>query len=147
MSQTKAPTHSYKNPIIYYTLGSNANYNRSSRLCLDSCIESDLNLVPTSFNNLFQENNRKFLEILVLNFNINNFPFFEFNNFPFSEFNDLSETNNTVQPNFEKPGGPNPPTNKKIILSSFEYDLLNKHVKCSDLQMGGCAPGFEWHGL
>ena len=38
------------------------------------------------------------------------------------------------------PGGPNPPTNKKIILSSLEYDLLNKHDKCSDQQMGAVHP-------
>ena len=44
--------------------------------------------------------------------------------------------NLAVQPNHEKPGGPNFPTNKKIFLSSFEYSFLNKHVKHLDQQMG-----------
>ena len=45
-----------------------------------------------------------------------------------------------MQPNFEKPGSPSSPTNKKIIFSSFKYELLNKHVKCYDQQMGGALP-------
>ena len=40
-----------------------------------------------------------------------------------------------VQPNHEKPGGPNFPSNKKIFLSSFGYNLLNKHVEHFDQQM------------
>ena len=44
--------------------------------------------------------------------------------------------NLAVQPNHEKPGGPNFPTNKKIFLSSFEYNLLNKHVEHFDQQLG-----------
>ena len=35
---------------------------------------------------------------------------------------------NAVQPNHEKPGGPNPPTNKTILFNIFEYNLSNKHV-------------------
>ena len=45
--------------------------------------------------------------------------------------------NLAVQPNSEKLGSPNSPTNKKIFLNSLEHDLFNKHVKCSDQQMGG----------
>ena len=50
-------------------------------------------------------------------------------------FNNL-QTNLAVQPNHEKPGGPNSPTNIKLFLSSFEYNLLNKHVEHFDQQMG-----------
>ena len=45
-----------------------------------------------------------------------------------------------VQPNSEKPGSPNSTTNKKKILSSFKYDLLNKHVKSSDQQVEAVHP-------
>ena len=41
-----------------------------------------------------------------------------------------------MQPNFEKPGGPNPPTNKKIFLGNLEYNLLNKYVEYSDQHVG-----------
>ena len=39
-----------------------------------------------------------------------------------------------MQPNFEKPGGPNLHNNQKIYLSNF--DLLNKHVEYSDQHVG-----------
>ena len=45
-----------------------------------------------------------------------------------------------MQPNSEKSGSLNPPTNKKIFLSSLKYDLLNKHVKRSDHQMEAVHP-------
>ena len=67
---------------------------------------------------------------------------FFFTAFPrfFNHFSEALENKNVclfvclnnlaVQPNSEKPGSPISPTNKKIFLSSFDYDLLNKHVKC-----------------
>ena len=50
-----------------------------------------------------------------------------------------------MQPNFEKSGGPNQPNppNKKIYLSNFEYNLLNKHVEYSDQRMGVVHPGLS----
>ena len=47
-----------------------------------------------------------------------------------------NSVNLAVQPNHEKPGGPNFPTNKKIFLSSFEYNLQNKPAEHFDQQMG-----------
>ena len=62
-------------------------------------------------------------------------------------FKNLSTENclqNLVQPNFEKPGGLNPPiTNKKmyfIFFLNIEYNLLNKHVEYSDQHMDARHP-------
>ena len=41
-----------------------------------------------------------------------------------------------MQPNHEKPGGPNSPTSKKIFLNNVEYNLWNKHAEYIDQQMG-----------
>ena len=49
-------------------------------------------------------------------------------------FNNLSI--DAVQPNHEKPGGPNSPTSLKLLLGSFECGLLNKHVEHFDRQVG-----------
>ena len=98
------------------------------------------------------------MEILIL-VSSHLFCGFEFNNLEFSEppaLNNLSEFNNffealngnerhlavqpnhekTVQPNFEMPGSPNPPTNKKIYLNNLEYNLLHRHVEYFDQQVG-----------
>ena len=42
-------------------------------------------------------------------------------------------------PNSEESGEPNP-SNTKIYLSNFEYNLLNKHVEYSDQHMGAVHP-------
>ena len=55
-------------------------------------------------------------------------------------FNNLSESIKTVQPNFEKPGGPNSPTNKKIFLNNFEYNQVDKQVEYFDQHMGAWHP-------
>ena len=45
-----------------------------------------------------------------------------------------------MQPNHEKPGGPNPPTNKKIYLNKFENNLRSKYDKYFEQQMGTKQP-------
>ena len=52
-----------------------------------------------------------------------------------------------MQPNFEKPGGPNLPTNQKLFLSNFEDNLLYKHVEYSDQHVGAriwCDKDFKF---
>ena len=55
-------------------------------------------------------------------------------------FNNLSDVLNTMQPKLEVEvvgvPNPNPSNNKKILLSNFEYNLLNKHAEYSDQHMG-----------
>ena len=41
-------------------------------------------------------------------------------------------------PNYEKAGGTNSPTNKKIFLKNFENNLWSKHIEYSD-QVGGAG--------
>ena len=89
------------------------------------------------FSNFFLTNETRYINS---DFNLGSSSFFNklaITNISQSHFNIAILKNLAVQPNHEKPGGPNPPTNKKIILSSFEYDLLNKHV---DQQMGAVHP-------
>ena len=156
MSQIKAPnvpSHSYKNPKSYYQSWKDSfdtsfknSYLANETRGIDSDLDSERSKRPkllfnqkgfplnASFNNLFQTTNY-FLQtnyffllvdcLLVCLENLAVQPNYE---------------NLAVQPNSEKPGRPNSPTNKKIFLSSFKYDLLNKHAKRSDQQMGGALP-------
>ena len=138
MSQTNAPSHSYKNPRIYYqtwkdgsdnSLGNSlGNFYLASRAWYE---DSDLNSSSLYKLGSFKLNFEVHFETTV----------FDYNDCLFVCLFVCLE-NLAVQPNSEKPGSPNSPTNKKIFLSSFKYDLLNKHVKSSDQQMGG-APS-DW---
>ena len=128
------PIHSYdhdhKSPHPYYQLKIKkfenlylANETRS--------IDLDVNLGSVVFLFFFFNNPAQSLEKYIANIQSQS-----------PEINHLFDClfvcleNLAVQPNSEKPGSPNSPTNKKIILSSFEYDLLNKHVTSYDKQMG-----------
>ena len=135
MSQINAPIYSYKkdqrNPHPYYRNGNEKENPLHFIFYLVNETSYD-NLEPISLSSsLLKFFSTSFFNQLFLN---------EY--FQYLQTNCLfvclvpNSENLAVQPNPEKSGSPNPPTNKKIILSSFEYDLLNKHVKCSDLQMG-----------
>ena len=94
-----------------------------------------------NFNELFSKN---VLQNLLNNsVNIANY----FNYFNYFNFNELFSKkvlqNLAVQPNQEKPGGPNPPTNKKKFLNKFETNLWSKYVKNFEQQMGTGHP--MWH--
>ena len=39
-------------------------------------------------------------------------------------------------PNYAKPGGPNPPTTKKIVLNKLENNLKSKYVEYFEQQIG-----------
>ena len=138
MSKVKVPFYSYKsgdkNPVIHYQL----KFKTFGNLYLTNetrYIDSDLDSEP-NFNIEFLI---EFFKANPSEFESNNLS--EVNNL--SEFNNLSETNNTVQPNYEKPGGPNPYTNKKILFNNFEYDPWNKHVECSEQQRGAAHPALS----
>ena len=146
MSQIQAPIHSYENPRIYYQypkkwqkkLGSHGqkklkHFSTTNRA---SCDDLELNPVPTYFNNLNNLNNRFFQSPEKNIFCLFDCLFVCLEKLAVQP----NSENLAVQPNPEKSGSPNPPTNKKYFLSSFKYDLLNKHVKCSDQQMGAVHP-------
>ena len=127
MSQTNPPIYSYendKNPVIDYKFKINEYENeRFGDFYLGSKRSYD-NSDPISSSSKCN---------LILGVSESEFPQSLGNPNYFNYFN---ATNLAVQPNFEKPGGPNTPTNKKIFLSNPEYNLLNKHVKYSDQHIG-----------
>ena len=125
MSQIIAPAHSYKNPRIYYQ-------------CYRIWEEIRKDSVDIFFDNFYSASQTSYDDSkLNLRSPFNLRTCFNFS-FSFSLEICLENCleNLAVQPNHEKPGGPNFPTNKKIFLSSFEYNFLNKHVKHLDQQMG-----------
>ena len=155
MSQTNLPIHSYENdqksPHPYYQL----KIKTFENLYLANetrCIDLDVNLRSSicNSNGICNSNNTSFNNCLqsLENLNFCVCLFWQTNYFFFDCLFVCLENlavqpnyeNLAVQPNSEKPGSPNSPTNKKIFLSSFKYDLLNKHAKRSDQQMGGALP-------
>ena len=152
MSQTNLPIHSYdhdhKSPHPYYQL----KIKKFENLYLANetrYIDLDVNLGSVVFFFFFFNNPARSLEKYIIQSpEINHLSSFSLKTNLFDCLFVCLENlavqpnseNLAVQPNSEKPGSPNSPTNKKIILSSFEYDLLNKHVTSYDQQMGGALP-------
>ena len=134
---TNCPNLTFKNAPIYYQTWIDrfgisfensylANETRyiDSDVNFNSTCNSNTSFTSSNNNNLFQTTNY----------------FLQTNYFFLVDCLFVCLENLAVQPNSEKPGSPNSPTNKKIFLSSFKYDLLNKHVKSSDQQMGAVHP-------
>ena len=148
MSQINAPIHSYKTSQIYYQrpkIWQKRIGNFFGNFFLGPVtryVDSDTNLRSSFFNKIYS---KVIIPWHILSFN--NLFFQSLENNLFCLFDCLfvclenlavqpNSENLAVQPNHEKPGGPNFPTNKKIFLSSFEYNFLNKHVEHLDQQMG-----------
>ena len=116
---------------LYY-----GNKNKMPEVFLENCFNN------LSFNELYYGNkmpeDKKLFNILWME---------TFNKMPevFVEncFNNLSVDDwmaKPMIPNYEKPGGPNPPTSKKIFFNKFEKNLWSKYGEYFEQQMGASHP-------
>ena len=109
MSQIKAPIYSQRNPVTYYTLRTNANYNWLSRLYLKSFGNLDSILVPVVITHSFF-NYLNYLKNIAISL---------------AEATNINE-DTVVQPNHEVAvagaGDPNP-YKKHVYLSSTGYKI------------------------
>ena len=137
MSKLKAPIYSLessdKNPVIHHQTFFGNFY-------FDPCgsnVELDLILISSNCPSYI----KKTAVFSNLHFHLQSFVNFTrifFRNCLENCFNIISE--DAMQPNHGGVGVPNPPVTKKIFLSNFEYDLVNKQVEYSDQHMGAGQP-------
>ena len=130
-----------KKPVIYYKFGVNKNKNENENkneifgnfyLANDTRYSVSDPILASSFNGLV--NNENILNKLEHENEKSNYKL------SLENSNYLDIYYYPVQPNIEKPGGPNLHINKIIVLDNSEYNLRSKHVEYFEQQMGARHP-------